>query len=58
MQCCDPKNKNSITITLPLKLESGVLFPPGSMMESSGDFRAGLVVEAGQTGDRNDEKNQ
>jgi hypothetical protein len=39
IQCWDPRNRNSITTTLPLKLESIVVFPPGSLIVKSGDLR-------------------
>src|SRR5260370_5244940 len=39
MQCSDPRKRNSITTTLPLKLESIVVLPPGSLIVKSGDLR-------------------
>src|SRR5260370_10511162 len=38
-QWSDPRNRNSITTTLPVKLESMVVLPPGSLMVNSGDLR-------------------
>src|SRR5258708_27523 len=39
-QCADLRKRNSITTTLPLKLESRVVLPEGSLMANSGDLRS------------------
>src|ERR1700678_559999 len=38
-QCSDLTNRNSTTTTLPLRLESRKVAPPGSTTEKSGDGR-------------------
>src|SRR5712691_4090540 len=50
MQCGQLVSKNSISTTLPLKLESCVSLPEGSTMMNSGDLRGtGLVATSGET---------